>query len=179
MEKGDSIMKSLLTVALFALTLTVSAKAEANSCTALMKNGRGLTVDTFNARGYDRQDACQQAKRQCDRAIYNGRRGGRNLYCEVARNGGGGYGQQVVRRCSSELVGPRGRTIQFFQAQARGQARTGIKQQACRKALRKCNRMKNEQGYYRARCVSQRGGMSNPPVNPPRRGGRNGRVRNY
>jgi hypothetical protein len=167
-------MKSLMVVVLFALTLTVSAKAEASSCTALMKNGRGLTVDTFNARAYNRQDACQQAKRQCNRAINNGRHSGRRLYCEVANRNGGGYGNQVTKSCSSELVGARGRTIRSFQAQARGQRGSGVKQQACRKALRQCNRVKNEQGRYRARCVSQRGAMSNPPVNPPRRGGRNG-----
>lgn len=169
-------MKSLLTVILFALSLTVAADASANSCTALLKNGRGYTLDTFNAWGYDRVDACNQARRQCQRAMRNGRHNARNLYCEVAGRHGGGYGQTVTRTCGAELVGPRGRTIQYFQARANGYRGSGVKQQACRKALRKCNRMKNEQGRYRARCLSERGGMSHPPVNPPRRGnGRGGR----
>lgn len=162
-------MKSLLSVILFALTLTVSADVSANSCTALMKNARGNTVDTFNAWGYSRQDACNQATQQCRRAMNNGRHNSRGLRCEVASNHGGGYGR-VTESCSSELVGQRGRTIRYFQAQASGQRGSNVQQQACREALRQCNKVKNEQGYYNARCVSNRAGMSNPPVNPPRRG---------
>ena len=65
-------MKLLLTLVLFTIAFSVSANAQANSCTVLMKNTRGMTVDTFNARGYDRQDACLQARSDCQRSIYNG-----------------------------------------------------------------------------------------------------------
>lgn len=165
-------MKALISVIALVITMAgYSSEASANNCTALMKNQNGRTVDTFNAWGYDRREACQQAKRQCERAIWNGHRyPGARLRCEIAQRGGG-YGQQVTRRCSTSLIGPRGRTIQYFQAQAHGQRRTGVKQQACRKALRKCNRYKSEYGYYRARCMSTE---INPPVNPPRRGGNRG-----
>lgn len=161
-------MKALISV--FTLVMTMAAfstEAQANrSCTALMQNHRGMTVDTFNAWGYTRGEACQQAKRQCERAIWNGhRQPGARLKCVIPGQHGGGYGQVVTRHCSTSLIGPRGRTIQYFQAHARGQARTGVKRQACRKALRQCNRYKNEYGYYRARCMNNE---INPPVNPPR-----------
>lgn len=165
-------MKALISVIALVMTMAAySAEAQANSCTVLMKNQRGLTVQTFNSWGYDRRDACQQAKRQCERAIWNGNRHpGARLRCEVAQYGGG-YGQQVTRRCSTQLIGPRGRTIQHFTGRATGQVRTGVKAKACRNALRQCNRYKNQYGYHRARCMSTE---INPPVNPPRRTGPRG-----
>lgn len=161
-------MKALISVLALVVSMAAfSTEASANNCTALMKNQRGQTVQTFNGWGYDNRDACQQAKRQCERAIFNGNRyPGARLRCEIARYGGG-YGQQVTRRCSTSLVGMRGRTIQYFQAKARGPLRSGVKTQACRKAFRKCNQFKNQNGYYRARCINSE---INPPVNPPRRG---------
>jgi len=162
-------MKSLFAAILFTLTLTVSASAEASTCSVDVKNGRGNTQDVFTSYGYDRQDACQQAKRDCKRAIRNRYYQGRNHYCEVqGRHGGnGGYGQQVTKQCSSSMVGPRGRTIQTFRATAHGQrvqrgprSQGGgqhVKRKACQKALRKCNRAKSEQGRFRAQCVSNRG----------------------
>lgn len=160
-------MKALISIMALVMTMAAySNDAQARSCTVLMKNQRGLTVNSFNGWGYDRREACRQATRQCERAVWNGNRPGQ-LYCEIALNGGG-YGHQVTRNCSTQLIGPRGRTIEYFQARATGQVRTGVKQQACRKALRKCNRFKNDYGYYRARCISTE---INPPVNPPRRTG--------
>ncbi len=147
-------MKSLFAVILFTLTLTVSASAEASTCSVSLKNGRGFTQDVFSSYGYDRQSACQYAKQDCRRAIRNGYYQGRNHYCEVqGRNGG--YGQQVTKRCSSSMVSPRGRVIQTFSARAQGQRGSGVKKQACRKAMRKCNRVKSEQGRYRASCQSE------------------------
>lgn len=167
-------MKALISVVALVVSMAAfSTEASASSCTVLMKNQRGHTVDTFNSRAYDRRSACQQAKRQCERSIWNGnRRHSSRLRCQVAQRGGN-YGRQVTKKCSTSLIGKRGRTIQYFQAKAKGQARTGVKAKACRKALRKCNQFKSSNGYYRARCISTE---SNPPVNPPRRGARgNGR----
>lgn len=145
-------MKVLLTLVAVFFSFMVSAEAQAAGCTVAMKNPRGNVMQTFQANGYDRQLACQRALNRCERAAYQTRRPGR-VRCEIMRRGGSSY-QWVQRQCTVDLRGPRGhRTFQTFWAQASGYRGQGVKREACRKAMRKCNRWKNEQGRYRAQCV--------------------------
>lgn len=145
-------MKVFLTLAITLLTLTVSAEAQAAGCTVAMKNPRGMVMQTFQGQGYDRQMACQRATNKCQRAAYQSRHP-RRVRCEVMRRGG--HDQRLVtRQCSVDLRGPRGhRTFQTFFAQATGRRGTGVKQEACMKAQRKCNRFRMSNGRYRAQCV--------------------------
>lgn len=168
-------MKSLFSVALFVLTLTFGANAHAENCTALLKNSNGYTLDTFNAYGYNRVQACNQARQDCQRAMNNGRHSSYGMYCDVPTgnggygnggygnggygnggygNGGygnGGYGQTTT--CMATLEDNWGRRIQSFYGRAGGYG--DVRREACRDALRECNRFKTQRGYYNARCTSQ------------------------
>jgi len=153
-------MKSLFSVALFVLTLTFGANAHAENCTALLKNSSGYTLDTFNAYGYNRSQACMQAKQDCQRAMNNGRHSGYGMYCDVPNSNGGygnggygngGYGQQTT--CTATLEDNWGRRIQSFYGRAGGYG--DVRREACRDALRECNRFKTQRGYYNARCTSR------------------------
>jgi hypothetical protein len=146
-------MKSLLTLAALALSMfAFSSNAEASTCNARLENGRGMTLEYFSGYGYDRYEACEEAKRQCIRAKRNGRYYDRVLRCVVDGQHGGGHGGYNTQTCSVDLQGRYGRYINSFTGRSRGYDRANAKQQACREALRTCNRYKIDYGYHGARC---------------------------
>lgn len=155
-EKGD-FMKSFLSVLAVLVTMTIgTSEAEAASCTMELQNGRGRVLEVFRERGYDRQEACSYARRSCNR-VKNGRYY-RAPIQQCVKVGGRGGRRIVERRCSAEMTGPRGgRTFGYFTARASGQRGSGVKGDACRKAMRKCLRSAERQGRMRAVCTDERG----------------------
>lgn len=152
-------MKIFLSVAMLFGMLTLSQSAEAAQCTVDLENGRGVTVDTFRGYGYDRYDACREARQDCRRAIRSGYYRARILNCvERTRHNRPGRGGRIVHQsCTSNLVGPRGhRTIQTFIGHASGPRGTGVKAQACQRALRQCQAFQARTGRYRAQCQVER-----------------------
>ncbi len=135
----------LLTLGLF------SANASAESCTALLKDNRGYTLNTFNSWGYDRRDACRNARSNCERMRRNGPYNGRNLRC-VVPNHGGGNGHRITRSCSSSLVDRYNRVRRRFTGRASGYGENQVRQAACRAALRQCNRERSQTGSYNFQC---------------------------
>jgi len=177
-------MKVILSVVtLVVMMTTMSSKAQAAQCEVELINGRGMTLEVFRGHGYDRIDACQEATQDCRRVIRSGYYRARVLNCEISRRQ---QNRMVHRSCSAEMVGPRGRTIQSFLAQASGPQGTGVKAQACQRAIRQCNLAKQRAGRIHAVCISENrtGGGYNRPIPPrrpqpvpvpPRRGGGRGR----
>lgn len=144
----------------FALSLlmlgTVSQDAEAARCRAELLTRNGNLIQSFRGQGWDRQEACRMARRQCRQELRYRQNMGRNpyAYCSVGL-GGGGHQQIVQRWCQSYLIGRAGRIRRTFQAQAQGPRGTGVKRMACNKARRKCNRFRNETGRYQAQCRTE------------------------
>lgn len=169
-------MKTLLMMMALVVAATVSGSAEASTCEVELQNGRGMVLDTFYGYGYDRIDACSEARMDCRRAIRAGYYRGRVLNCVETRPM-----RRVTRSCDSRLVGPRGRTIEYFVGTATGRRGTGVKREACANALRQCHRYQSRTGRYRATCITDRRGgrdirrphpTPRPRPIPPRRGGR-------
>ncbi len=156
-------MKTLLTLIALTVTMLASGQAEAAQCKVELVNGRGRLVDTFRAYGYNRHEACIEAKQDCRRAVRAGYYRARVLNCNVVQQR-----RMVTRSCGASLIGPRGRTIQTFLATAQGLQGTGVKGDACRKAKRKCNNFKQRTGRYRATCISDRNGGVYTPAPMPR-----------
>lgn len=148
-------MKNLLSVLAVVLMIgTMSAEAQAARCKVELKNGRGRLLEVFRGHGYDRIDACQDARRQCRRVKNSGYYRARILTCEVVRP----RRQMVQRRCTAHMYGPRrGRILQTFMGRARGPRGTGVKAQACQRALRQCQVAKRRSGRVRAICRAERG----------------------
>jgi hypothetical protein len=157
-------MKTLLSVLALTIAMMASGKAEAAQCSVELENGRGRILEVFRAYGYDRQDACMEAKRDCRQAIRAGYYRARILNCNVVKPRNR---RMVSKSCSSSLINPRGRTIQVFFGSARGVRGTGVKAKACQKAQRQCRNFKQRNGRYRASCISERGGVR--PLPSPRR----------
>lgn len=134
------------------MTILTSASAEAAQCRVDLKNGRGKLLQSFVYRGYDRQYACQSARRSCQRVKQARYYRAPIQRCEVA--GRGQVGRQVVRSCNSTMIARRGygRVIQRFTAQARGRRGSGVLAQACSKAKRQCQLAKARMGRRAAVC---------------------------
>ena len=174
-------MKTILSVVtLVVMMVTMSSEAEAAQCKVELKNGRGRLLEVFRGQGYDRYDACQEAKQDCRRVKRSGYYRARILTCEVKQNR---HRRMVQKTCHAVMTGPRGhRTIQTFLGHARGLRGSGGKALACGKALKQCRKAKRRSGRYNAVCRAENGsgryGRSLPPRrNPlpvPRRGGRRG-----
>lgn len=177
---GGKRMKTILTTMALVLSATFAptSEAEAAQCKVELENGRGRVLEVFRGYGYDRQDACQEARRDCRRTVRSGYYRARIQTCNVVQRR-----QMVQRSCEASLVGPRGRTIEYFLGHATGQVGTGVKADACQKAARKCRRYKERNGRYRAHCeVNRNGRIGNGngrrhiPTPPPRRRGGNRRL---
>ena len=130
------------------------------ACEYVLKNGRGMTLERFRGNGYNRQDACMQARRSCTRAINGGYHRARRLYCEEVRQTRP-QRPTVQRSCNASLIGPRGWTQRTFLGRASGPRGTGIQAQACQRAMRQCQTFKRNNGRYRAHCRvdGRRGGL--------------------
>ena len=150
-------MKKVLLLAILTVAAAFSANASAASCKVDVVNGRGMTLDTFTGIGYDRIDACREARMDCRQSIRAGYYRGRVLNCvERVRRGPRG---PVSRSCTVYMRGPRGhRVLDVFTAVA------GPRRSACQRA-------KVQQHRPRAICtIESRGGVRRPGrVRPPRR----------
>ena len=178
-------MKTILTTLALTLmaTLATASNAEAAQCKVELENGRGRILEVFKGYGYDRQDACREAKRDCRRTIRSGYYRARILNCNVVQRR-----RMVQKTCNASLVGPRGRTIEYFLGQATGPQGTGVKAEACQRAAKQCRRYKERTGRYRAHCEVDRNGRygngrigngngrRHIPTPPPRRRGGNRRL---
>ena len=169
-------MKTILSVVTLVLMFTtLNTEAEAANCKVELKNGRGRLLETFRGFGYDRFDACQDAKQDCRRVKRSGYYRARVLTCEVKRSQ---VNRMVHKTCSAEMTGPRGhRVFQTFLGQASGVRGSGVKAQACQRALRQCRQAKRRSGRVHAVCTADNGRGGYSPVPAPRnpRGNRRGR----
>ncbi len=96
-------------------------------------------ISEHHAKGNTEYKACQKAERKCQReASYYG--GYNQVSCVKKNVYNPGPGRDyVTRSCSARKVGRRnGRVFNTFYATATGYRGTGVKRQACNKALRKC-----------------------------------------
>jgi hypothetical protein len=120
-----------------------------NQCRAELTTRNYRVLQVFNGRGYNQRQSCDDALWSCQRELSYRHAQGRNYQatCNLVSE------RQVVKQCASSLIGPRGRLIRSFNAQAQGIAGHGVKRKACKKALRKCNRFQMNNGYRRASCV--------------------------
>lgn len=151
-------MKVFLSVLLLLGMFTVSSEAEARRCVVDLENGRGRVLETFRGFGYDRFEACRDARRQCRRVIRSGYYRARIQNCVERRVGPGPGRRMVSRSCTARLTGPRGhRTIQTFLGRATGPRGSGVMQQACQRAARQCRVYKRRTGRVRAVCQIDRG----------------------
>jgi hypothetical protein len=168
-------MKTILATLVLTVLATVAtpSNAQAAQCKVELENGRGRILEVFRGYGYDRQDACQDARRDCRRTIRSGYYRARVQTCNVVQRR-----RMVEKSCGASLVGPRGRTIEHFMAYATGRQGSGVKAEACQKAQRQCRRYKERNGRYRAHCESNRNGRigngsgngrGHIPSPPPRR----------
>lgn len=162
-EFGRIEMKNFLTIAALLLVGTLmNSEAFAARCEMELVNGRGRVLDVFTGYGYDRQDACWEARQDCRRAKNSGYYSARRLSCVKVQN------RQVTKYCSAELTGPRGRRVmQRFTALATGPRGSGVKARACQKALNQCEREKMRSGRYRAVCISEQGRGGRYPIPTP------------
>lgn len=148
-------MKKFLFV--FIGSLFFVAGANAAQCTYDLKNGRGMTLDSFNSWGYDRFDACRDARYECQRAIRNGRYRARYLSCEerVMRRP---HRPMVQRSCTAYLRGPYGGTQRTFLGRASGPQGTGVLAEACSRARRQCETFRTNSRRWGASCVTSQYG---------------------
>ena len=170
-EIMEDKMKAMVTmVALVAMMVATSSEAEAAKCKVELVNGNGRVLEVFKGHGYDRQEACQEARRECRQVKRAGYYRARVQKCEVVQQ----RNRMVQRSCSAEMTGPRGhRVFDYVTAYAEGIRGTGVKMDACRKALRKCLKRARMAGRMRALCTADNGiSAQATPYGPsvPRRG---------
>jgi hypothetical protein len=110
-------------------------------CRSRMVTRRGRTLRSFMGFGRNKQQARRKAMRKCRKALKRRQNDGRNRMaeCRVTCKRRGGR-NMVIRSCGVDRVTRRGRTIQTHVAQARGPRGTGVKQKACNKARKQCQR---------------------------------------
>ena len=137
-------MKALLSLAVLFLTFTIAAESEAASCVAKQRNRHGDVIRTFHGYGWDKREACADARRSCKRVVNNNRRPAD--YCTVEKRRGHRY-QTVTRTCSVSLYGKRGRFLRQFTARATGYRGYGVKAKACQKARMRCQRQAVRRQY--------------------------------
>ena len=151
-------MKLFLSVLILVGMFTVSNQAEAAQCRVDLENGRGRVLDTFLGYGWDRYDACREARQDCRRVRRSGRYRAPIQNC-VERGHRGGR-RIVQRTCTARLTGPRGRrTMRTFRGSASGRIGTGVQGLACERALRQCRTVARRTPRRGDRCVvDHRGG---------------------
>jgi hypothetical protein len=103
-------------------------------CSFELVTRNGRTLQSFNRR------ACQAAKDACNRERVRRNRNGQNLRAQCIKVGRTTPpSRQVTKSCSVDRMGRRG-VVETHFAQATGRRGTGVKAEACRKAMRKCER---------------------------------------
>ena len=140
-------MKKLL----IALSLLfVGATASAATCEYKLVNHVNYEIERFTGFGYDRYDACRDAERDCRRVMHSGRYRAPRLDCVEVRRAS----RPIVNRtCTASLYRYVGGYVRDFIGRASGPAGTGIKGQACDRAIRQCRTFKSRNyisGYCEA-----------------------------
>jgi len=104
-------------------------------CSFDLQRRNGRIIDTFS------RQSCRAAEDACMRDLVRRNRNGNALRARCVR----GYSsptnpgrQQVTRSCTVDKRGGQGRVRDSFTAQATGRQGSGVKAQACSKAMRKC-----------------------------------------
>jgi hypothetical protein len=146
--------KLLIALFVMGLSMAVSTAAEAASCNANLVRGNGQIGRTFSGWGYERREACRDARRQCNRRLseIRMRRPHARAYCEVDRRD---HRQRVTRSCTAERRSFRGgrggwdRHVRTFFGQATGRRGTGVRRQACNNAMRQCQRSSSRRDVCR------------------------------
>lgn len=107
------------------------------SCTfQVVVDGRRRTrvINEVSARGKNMRRACMKAQNKCFNALSRAPYGAR---CVKKFGRGNDRPNYVTRTCTAQKIGRRGMTRNFY-GTATGPRGTGIKRQACDKALRQC-----------------------------------------
>ena len=109
------------------------------SCEYSIVTRRGNIVESFRDAG---RDACWSAQRQCEDNLWRRQRNGRNPHATCERTSGNTRPGRdtVTRSCSVKRVAPRFGIMERYSASASGLRGSGVKDRACTKALRKCER---------------------------------------
>ncbi|OIQ15564.1 MAG: hypothetical protein BM556_18160 [Bacteriovorax sp. MedPE-SWde] len=121
------------------------------TCEFDLKKNNGRTIESFRAKGQTQKNACQKARRKCERELDYRQSNGRNMraYCQKSfSNGGGNNYDYVTKSCSVDRVNPRGRVVDTHFGSATGRRGTGVKAQACSQAMQQCRRDASYSGRY-------------------------------
>lgn len=152
-------MKQLLALVIVLAGFTSTA-AFADYCTADMVNRRGGIITSSDAYGFNRQDACSNALRQCNQDLRQRQRWGQNpaATCQLRNRRPGPRPRPGAFTCNATMRRGNGAFITSFSGRSRF-SRTD----ACTEARRACNqdlRWRQRQGRNpRAYCdVDGRGG---------------------
>ena len=95
---------------------------------------RSRVISQHSAQGNNMRRACVKAQNKCFNALSRAPFGAR---CVKKLGRGGDRPNYVTRTCTAQKIGRRGATRNFY-GTATGPRGTGIKRQACNKALRQC-----------------------------------------
>lgn len=118
------------------LTCKVEGRRGGNNgqCSFDLVTRNGRTIDTFSRR------ACRAANDACFRELTRRNRNGRNLQARCVKSRYSQPPRNVTKSCTVDRLTRNGRHVQSHSAQAQGRRGTGVKAEACRKAMRKCQR---------------------------------------
>ena len=128
-------------IAIFTITPTL-AEHRYQQCTAGMETRRGNIIQRFMASGQDRYQACQNARRRCQRELNYRQREGRNPYARCITLDSRRPRYEVS--CRASMHTRRGNLIQSFTGRGHDRA------SACQSARRSCQRDlrdRQNQGY--------------------------------
>ena len=110
-------------------------RGDRGQCSFELQTRNGRTLDSFS------RNACQAAKDACNRERVRRSRNGQNVRATCVKIGRTTPPRrQVTKSCQVDRLGRRGQYIQTHNAQVTGQRNSGVKQKACRKAMKKCQR---------------------------------------
>lgn len=159
------MMKSFLVLLVLTATAAFSANASASICKVDLKAGNGRLLQSFTGYGYSYNNACLDAKQDCNRVKRAGYYRARVQVCQER------FVQTRGETCTAVMKNNRGQRVGTFVAQSLPRQRVS----ACKKALNQCHNAMMTQGRQRASCsiLSQgpvRGGDRNRGGNGRGRG---------
>ncbi|OUR94194.1 hypothetical protein A9Q84_17990 [Halobacteriovorax marinus] len=118
------------------LTCHVEGRRGGNNgqCSYDLVNRNNRQLESFS------RMSCRASADACQRELSRRHRRGQNRQARCVKRRGGGQSRNVTKSCSVDRLGRNGRFLQTHVANATGARGTGVKAQACRKAVRKCER---------------------------------------
>lgn len=135
----------------------MGSSAYAAMCEYKLVNHVNYEIERFTGYGYDRYEACNDAERSCRRVMHSGRYRAPRLDCVPVRRAP----RPIVNRtCTATLYRHFGGYVRSFTGRASGPAGTGVKGQACDRAVRQCRTFKTRNyisGYCQANGVRNYG----------------------